>query len=99
MSRYDSSGWPAVDDDVVVAGIRAAVADGQVDQLEGGVHPSNGVEYVDGIDCAKHLADRCMDLVEAGRLEIAHGVPPGETRPRTGFLPAGYRHDGGEGDA
>lgn len=94
MSRYDSSGWPAVEDDTIVDAVEEAAADGWTDQLGGGVHPSALIEYVDGIEDESHLGGRCMDLADEGRLRVVHGVGPGSTRPRTSFLFAGYE----EGD-
>lgn len=97
MSRYGSSGWPAVDDDAIMDALHEAIEDGRRDQLGGGVHYSVLIDYVDGITHKKHLMDRLNDLVDEGRLKRVRGVPRGEGKPRTSHLPRGFEE--GDGDA
>lgn len=97
MSKYDSSGWPAVDDDVIVDALKEAIEDGRRDQLGGGVHYSVLIDYVDDITDAEHLMDRLNDLADEGRLKRVRGVGRGDSRPRTSFLPRGF--EGGDDHA
>jgi hypothetical protein len=97
VSQYESTGWPAVDDDEIVAGLHEAIEDGRRDQLDGGIHSSVLVDYVDNIGDKAHVHHRLEDLVDEGRVRRVRGVPQDAGNPRTSHLPVGFKD--GDDDA
>lgn len=74
-----------VSDDELVAGIEAAVEDGERDLCAGGVAVPVLAERV-GLE-KSWVRRRCRRLVEEGRLTTVEGVDRESFRPRTGYLP------------
>jgi biotin operon repressor len=75
-----------IDDAEILEVVDAALAEGNTDLLDGGVHASTVAERL-GYDRSS-ISTHLRQLEERGELVRVNGIDPETLEPRTSFLPA-----------